>query len=136
MAGGLPEAHRAVPAGPLQADCTVGSPPTQTFFGVSPPIRSGAANPMPQDSRWRKESHLASTRSLQTLHVLDRAAPFLRSSASCAGDWRLLRASPECGLLRGPPSDAEDAASSVGSRGRRTPVPPRASSEPDFLMAF
>lgn len=110
------------------------SPPPTTAFGVSPPVRSGAANPLPQDRGWRTQHGMASARSLQTLHELDRSAHFLRSSASCAGDWRLLRiSSPDgAGLPRVPSScggvsSMEDASStfstSVGSRGRRTPGP-------------
>eukprot|EP00887_Chlorella_sp_A99_P002083 scaffold21.g2083.t1 len=124
----------------LAADCTVGSPPPSTFFGVSPPERSAAANPMPQDSRWRREPALVSSRSLQTLHELDCHWHFMRS------DWSMLGAGPG-GLAGGracrsplphepaEPSSASSACSAGSRASRHSPVPPRPSSSEPALLA-
>ena len=57
-------------------------------------MRSGAANGLVHDSLWRQEAPHACKASLRTLH--ERTGP--RCFASCAGDYRLLMASPDQSL--------------------------------------
>lgn len=74
-----------------------GSPRT-TFLGVSPPVRGGlyggAANPLSQDSHWRRCARKATASSLQALRERDlQGLSFLRSG--CVGESKLLLASQE-----------------------------------------
>ncbi|PNH07767.1 hypothetical protein TSOC_005735 [Tetrabaena socialis] len=74
-----------------------GQPPDapNTFFGVSPPVRSGcfggAANPILHDSQWSARALNASHTNLQQLRELDSQHSFMR----CTGDYRLLLGSPD-----------------------------------------
>ena len=87
-------------------------------FGVSPPVRSGAANGLVHDSLWRQEAPRACKASLRALH--ERAGP--RCLSSCAGDYRLLMTSPDQGLqllagaVEGEDADMEVAPSAASSR--------------------
>lgn len=45
--------------------------PTVTYLGVSPPVRSGAANPWAHDSSWTRSVYSASHSNLQALRELD-----------------------------------------------------------------
>lgn len=83
------------------AECSLGAP--GPGFGVSPPVRSGAANGLVHDSLWRAEAPRACKASLRALQ--ERAGPL---RATCAGDYRLLMASPDQGLLSGACRDDED----------------------------
>jgi hypothetical protein len=83
------------------AECSLGAP--GPGFGVSPPVRSGAANGLVHDSLWRAEAPRACKASLRALQ--ERAGPL---RATCAGDYRLLMASPDQGLLAGTCCDDED----------------------------
>lgn len=83
------------------AECSLGTP--GPGFGVSPPVRSGAANGLVHDSLWRAEAPRACKASLRALQ--ERAGPL---RATCAGDYRLLMASPDQGLLAGACCDDED----------------------------
>lgn len=68
--------------------------PTTTYLGVSPPVRSGAANPLSHDRSWTKSAYSASHSNLQALRELDSAGePFLRAR-SLEGS-SLLLGSPE-----------------------------------------
>lgn len=84
------------------AECSLGTP--GPGFGVSPPVRSGAANGLVHDTLWRAEAPRACKASLRALQ--ERAGPL---RATCAGDYRLLMASPDQGLLAGACCDDEDA---------------------------
>lgn len=59
---------------PYQNSTSTGTPPT-TFFGVSPPVRSGwaggAANPISHDTTWAKQAVGASRNNLQALRELE-----------------------------------------------------------------
>lgn len=79
------------------SECSLGT--SAPGFGVSPPVRSGAANGLVHDSLWRAEAPRACRASLRALH--ERAGP--RCLSSCAGDYSLLVASPDTGtaLLAG-----------------------------------
>lgn len=71
------------------------SSPRTTFLGVSPPVRGGlyggAANPLSQDSNWRRSARMATASSLQALRERDlQGISFLRSG--CVGDSKLLLA--------------------------------------------
>ncbi|GBF98800.1 hypothetical protein Rsub_11382 [Raphidocelis subcapitata] len=56
--------------------------PTTTFLGVSPPVRSGAANPWAHDAAWARSAYSASSTNLEALRELDCAGgrPFLRDA--------------------------------------------------------
>lgn len=73
-------------------ECSLGT--SAPGFGVSPPVRSGAANGLVHDSLWRQEAPRACKASLRVLH--ERAGP--RCLSSCAGDYRLLMTSPDQSL--------------------------------------
>lgn len=91
--------------------CSLGT--SAPGFGVSPPVRSGAANGLVHDSLWRAEAPRACKASLRALQ--ERAGP--RALDSCAGDYRLLMASPDQGLalLAGAlEEDDEDGACPMG----------------------
>jgi hypothetical protein len=85
-------------------ECSLGT--SVPGFGVSPPVRSGAANGLVHDSLWRQEAPRACKASLRALH--ERAGRGCLSA--CAGDYRLLMTSPDQGLhlLRGA-SEGDDA---------------------------
>ncbi|KAL4450173.1 hypothetical protein ABPG77_010842 [Micractinium sp. CCAP 211/92] len=87
MEAGLAELRRL-----FAAECTLGT--SAPGFGVSPPVRTGAANGLVHDSLWRQEAPRACKASLRALH--ERAGP--RCLSSCSGDYRLLMASPDQGL--------------------------------------
>lgn len=78
-------------------DSQMASSPRTTFLGVSPPVRGGlyggAANPLSQDSNWRRCARIATASSLQALRERDlQGVSFLRSG--CVGDSKLLLGSP------------------------------------------
>lgn len=75
------------------AECSLGT--SAPGFGVSPPVRSGAANGLVHDSLWRAEAPRACRASLRALQ--ERSEP-RALGAKCAGDYRLLVASPDQGL--------------------------------------
>lgn len=89
MDAGIAELQRL-----LQADCSLDSPSLGTSLGVSPPVRSGAANPLAQNGDWRATALAASRTSLKALAELEGrgGAPFLRPSSTggCGGDFGLL----------------------------------------------
>lgn len=74
------------------SECSLGT--SAPGFGVSPPVRSGAANGLVHDSLWRAEAPRTCKASLRVLQ--ERAGP--RPFTSCAGDYRLLMASPDQGV--------------------------------------
>ncbi|KAI8471745.1 MAG: hypothetical protein J3K34DRAFT_520274 [Monoraphidium minutum] len=82
--------------------------PTLTYLGVSPPVRSGAANPWAHDAAWARAAYSASHTNLQALRELDSTGEsFLRAGAgsSCsAGGAALVLVSPDAAL--GPLGDA------------------------------
>ncbi len=84
----------------MQVDCTLDSDPAPApFLGVSPPVRSGACNPLAVDSQWKQKAQQASRTSLEALQSqLDRTAARPRCpTAQCRGDYRLLLSPPEYG---------------------------------------
>lgn len=46
------DSNSLLPHPPLQASCLRDSPETTTFLGTSPPVRSGASNPLIHDVKW------------------------------------------------------------------------------------
>jgi hypothetical protein len=78
----------------LQVDPT---PSSINFLGVSPPVRSGASNPLVHDSSWRRIAPLACKSNLRALAELDGGGglPFLSGNTSCQGDYSLLVTSPD-----------------------------------------
>ncbi|KAI3438331.1 hypothetical protein D9Q98_000765 [Chlorella vulgaris] len=89
LEAGLDELRRL-----FATECSLGT--SAPGFGVSPPVRSGAANGLVHDSLWRQEAPRTCKASLRVLH--ERAGPGVRCLTSCAGDYRLLMASPEQNL--------------------------------------
>lgn len=89
LEAGLDELRRL-----FATECSLGT--SAPGFGVSPPVRSGAANGLVHDSLWRQEAPRACKASLRVLH--ERAGPGVCCLTSCAGDYRLLMASPEQNL--------------------------------------
>lgn len=84
----------------LEVDCTLDSDSSNTFLGISPPLRSGACNPLAQDSDWKQKAQQASRSSLEALHSMDSG--IIRPAAiQCRGDHRLLFASPTNGAVLG-----------------------------------
>lgn len=80
-----------------QDDSALSSP----CLGMSPPLRSGAANPFSRDVHWREAAPHACRDSLRALQELRAAAPQRMSPAlTCRGDHSLLRVSP-VGLYTG-----------------------------------
>lgn len=58
--------------------------PTVTYLGVSPPVRSGAANPWARDRSWTRSAYSASHSNLQALRELDSTGEsFLRAGRCC-----------------------------------------------------
>ena len=41
-----------------QANCIIDSPVTSTFMGTSPPVRTGATNPLVHDAKWGSSATL------------------------------------------------------------------------------
>jgi hypothetical protein len=89
----------------VQVDCTIDSD-SSSFLGVSPPLRSGAHNPLAHDSQWKLKAQQASRTSLEALQRaggLDRSGVHLARCAvpQCRGDFRVLLSPPDCasGLL-------------------------------------
>lgn len=79
-------------------DSQMASSPRMTYLGMSPPVRGGlcggAANPLSQDSHWRRSARLATASSLQALQERDlQGVSFLRQGS--VGDAKLLVASLE-----------------------------------------
>ena len=123
-----------------QVDCTLDSDPGCPFLGVSPPLRSGAHNPLAHDTQWKLKAQQASRSSLEALQragALDRCATqhvYYGGNGQCRGDLRLLLSPPDysSGVL----SATCDAAGAAGggfdsstqplgvSRGRGTVAPP------------
>jgi len=99
--GGAPLALEDVGKGEIRRilkDNQMASSPRTTFLGVSPPVRGGlyggAANPLSQDSNWRRCARMATASSLQALRERDlQGVSFLRSG--CVGDSKLLMSSME-----------------------------------------
>lgn len=73
-------------------ECSLGT--SVPGFGVSPPVRSGAANGLVHDSLWRQEAPRACKASLRALHERGGRACL----SACAGDYRLLMTSPPEGF--------------------------------------
>lgn len=60
--------------------------PTTTYLGVSPPVRSGAANPWAHDRSWARSAYSASHTNLQALRELDSTGEsFLKGGRHAAG---------------------------------------------------
>lgn len=98
-------------------DSQMASSPRTTFLGVSPPVRGGlyggAANPLSQDSNWRRCARVATASSLQALRERDlQGVSFLRSG--CLGDSKLLLGSPGCDPCGGDSFDEADSGCEEG----------------------
>ncbi|GAB4818780.1 hypothetical protein N2152v2_005826 [Parachlorella kessleri] len=84
----------------LEVDCTLESDTGCPFLGVSPPLRSGAHNPLAHDTQWKLKAQQASRSSLEALQragALDRCAQhvFYGGGGQCRGDLRLLLSPPD-----------------------------------------
>ncbi|GBF97549.1 hypothetical protein Rsub_10150 [Raphidocelis subcapitata] len=101
--------------------------PTVTYLGMSPPVRSGAANPWAHDRSWARTAYSASHTNLQALRELDSTGEsFLRAGRHGSGRLggsggagsvdaaSLVLASPDPSARPlGEAADAEDAAAAA-----------------------
>lgn len=77
-------------------DCTVDAEPAP-FLGVSPPLRSGACNPLAHHAQWQQQAQQASKLARSSLEALQggRTAGAVLGGGQCRGDYRLLLSPPE-----------------------------------------
>jgi hypothetical protein len=88
--------------------------PTATYFGVSPPVRSGcwggATNPWSHDRSWKLSAYSASSTNLQALRELDsEGESFLKAKDTSCGKLVL------AGNTDAPVVDPADCNSDAGS---------------------
>lgn len=119
-------------------------PAPAPFLGVSPPLRSGACNPLMHDGQWKLKAQMASRTSLEALQTLDGGCGARRvpaAASACRGDYRLLFSPPSEYSLLGVLCDAEQAAAAgraCAPRPRGVAAPPswRASSRSPDARIF
>lgn len=86
--------------------------PAASYYGCSPPVRSGAANPWSHDRSWKACAYSASSTNLQALRELDsEGESFLRGKDS--GAARLVLGAPELPGLPAASDAGSDAATTA-----------------------